>query len=380
MNFDLTENQRLIQETMRKFAQEELEPKASEIDRSGEFPVENLKKLAELGMLGMIVPEEYGGAGLDFVSLAIAIEEISKACATTGVITAVHNSLACYSILAFGREDQKQRYLVDLASGKKLGAFALTEQNAGSDPASLETTARLSGDYYILNGTKRFITSATHADIFIVFASVDRSKAHKGICAFIVERNTPGLSIGKHEELMGMRGSGNSEVIFEDCAVPKENLLGEEGAGFKIAMQLIDTSRIDIGAQAVGIAQGAFEKALAYSKERKQFGRAICEFEMIQAKLAEMASKIEAARLLTYYAAYLKDKGEKQISKASAIAKLYASTIAVEVTREAVQIFGGYGYTKDYPVERYYREAKCLEIYEGTSEIQKIVIARNLLS
>ncbi|MCS7258802.1 MAG: acyl-CoA dehydrogenase, partial [candidate division WOR-3 bacterium] len=363
-----------------RFAQEELEPKASEIDRTGEFPTENLKKLSELGMLGMLVPEKYGGAGFDFVSLAIAIEEISKACATTGVITAVHNSLACYSILTFGTEEQKERYLFDLATGKKLGAFALTESNAGSDPASLETTAQLDGNYYILNGSKRFITSATHADIFIVLATVDRTKAHKGICAFIVERNTPGLSIGKHEDLMGMRGSGNSEVIFEECPVPQENLLGTEGEGFKIAMQLLDASRIDIGAQAVGIAQGAFEKALQYSKERKQFGRAICEFEMIQAKLAEMAAKIAGARLLTYYAAYLKDKGIKNISKESAIAKLYASTIAVEVTREAVQIFGGYGYTKDYPVERYYREAKCLEIYEGTSEIQKIVIARNLLS
>jgi butyryl-CoA dehydrogenase len=378
MNFELTENQKLIQETMRKFAQEELEPKAAEIDRRGEFPLENIKKLADLGMMGIIVPEKYGGSELDFVSLAVAIEEISKVCATTGVITAVHNSLVCYPILTFGTEAQKAKYLPELASGRKLGAFALTEPNAGSDPASLETTARLDGDYYILNGTKRFITSASQAEIFIVLATIDRTKAHKGICAFIVERETPGLSIGKHEDLMGMRGSGNSEVILEDCRVPKENILGKEGEGFKIAMNLLDASRIDIGAQAVGIAQGAFEKALQYSKERKQFGRVIYEFEMIQAKLAEMVMKISAARLLTYYAAYLKDKGVGNISKESSIAKLYASTIAVEVTREAVQIFGGYGYTKDYPVERYYREAKCLEIYEGTSEIQKIVIARNL--
>ncbi|MCX8014862.1 MAG: acyl-CoA dehydrogenase family protein, partial [candidate division WOR-3 bacterium] len=305
--------------------------------------------------------------------------EISKACGSTGVITAVHNSLVCYPILNWGSEAQKRKYLPDLAAGKKLGAFALTEPNAGSDPASLETTAKLSGDFYLLNGTKRFITNAGKAEVFIVLASTDRTKGHKGISAFIVDRNSPGFSLGKHEDLMGLRATANCELIFEDCQVPKENLLGEEGQGFKIALSLLDVSRIDIGAQAVGIAQGALEKSIQYAKERKQFGRAIGEFEMIQAKLAEMATKIQAARLLTYYAAFLKDQGVERFSKESSIAKLFASTIAVEVTREAVQIFGGYGYTKDYPVERYYREAKCLEIYEGTSEIQKIVIARNLL-
>ncbi len=380
MNFDLTENQKLIQDMMKKFAKEVLEPKAAEYDKSTEYPIDNIKKLTELGIMGMIIPEEYGGSGFDFVSLAIAIEEISKACGSTGVITAVHNSLVCYPILNFGNEEQKKKYLPKLASGEIIGAFGLTEPNAGSDPASMETTAKLVGDYYILNGTKRFITSAGKAGVFIVIAITDKTRGNKGISAFIVERNSPGFSLGKHEDLMGLRATDNCELIFEDCKVPKTNLLGQEGQGFKIALSLLDVSRIDIGAQAVGIAQGALEKSIQYSKERKQFGRAICEFELIQAKLAEMAMKIQAARLLTYNAAFQKDKGVGRFSQESSMAKLYAATIAVEVTREAVQIFGGYGYSKDYAVERYYREAKCLEIYEGTSEIQKIVIARNLLS
>ncbi len=379
MNFDLTENQKLIQDMMRKFAKEELEPKSADYDKSGEFPVDNIKKLAELGILGMVIPEQYGGAGFDFVSLAIAIEEISRACASTGVITAVHNSLVGYPILNWGNEEQKKRYLPKMATGEKLGAFGLTEPNAGSDPASLETSARLDGNYYILNGTKRFITNAGKAQVFIVIASTDKTKGSKGISAFIVDRNSLGFSLGKHEDLMGLRATDNCELIFEDCKVPKENLLGQEGQGFKIALGLLDVSRIDIGAQATGIAQAALDKSIVYAKERKQFGRTIAEFELIQAKLAEMAMKIQAARLLTYNAAYLKDKGVPRFSQESSMAKLYAATIAVEVTREAVQIFGGYGYSKDYAVERYYREAKCMEIYEGTSEIQKIVIARNIL-
>jgi alkylation response protein AidB-like acyl-CoA dehydrogenase len=379
MNFDLTENQKLIQDMMRKFAKEELEPKAAEYDKTCEFPTENIKKLAELGILGMVVPEQYGGAGFDFVSLAVAVEEISKACASTGVITAVHNSLVCYPILNWGNEEQKNRYLPKLASGEKLGAFGLTEPNAGSDPSSLETTARLEGNYYILNGTKRFITNAGKADVFIVIANTDKTKGSKGISAFIVDRNSPGFSIGKHEDLMGLRATDNCEMIFEDCKVSKENLLDQEGQGLKLALSLLDVSRIDIGAQSVGIAQAALDKSIVYAKERKQFGRAIAEFELIQAKLAEMAMKIHAARFLTYNAAFMKDKGATRFSQESSMAKLYAATIAVEVTREAVQIFGGYGYSKDYAVERYYRDAKCMEIYEGTSEIQKIVIARNLL-
>jgi alkylation response protein AidB-like acyl-CoA dehydrogenase len=379
MNFDLTENQKMIQDTIRKFAKEELEPKSADYDKSGEFPTENLKKLAELGILGMVVPEQYGGAGFDFVSLAIAVEEISRACASTGVITAVHNSLVSYPILNWGNEEQKKKYLPKMVTGEKLGAFALTEPNAGSDPGSLEMTAKLEGNHYLLNGTKRFITNGGKADVFVVIANTDKSKGSKGISAFIVDRNSPGFSVGKHEDLMGLRATDNCELIFEDCKVPKENLLGQEGQGFKLALSLLDVSRIDIGAQAVGIAQAALDKSIIYSKERKQFGRAIAEFELIQAKLAEMAMKIQAARLLTYNAAFQKDKGIGRFSQESSMAKLYAATIAVEVTREAVQIFGGYGYSKDYAVERYYRDAKCMEIYEGTSEIQKIVIARNLL-
>jgi len=380
MNFDLSENQKMIQDMMRKFAKEELEPKAADFDKTGEFPSVNIKKLAELGILGMVVPEQYGGAGFDFVSLAIAIEEISKGCASTGVIVAVHNSLVSYPILNWGTEEQKKKYLPKMATGEKLGAFALTEPNAGSDPGSLEMTAKLDGNNYILNGTKRFITNAGKADVFVVIATTDKTKGNKGICAFIVDRDAPGFSVGKHEDLMGLRATANTELILEDCKVPKENLLGQEGQGLKLALGVLDVSRIDIGAQSVGIAQAALDKSIVYAKERKQFGRAIAEFELIQAKLAEMALKIQAARLLTYNAAFMKDKGATRFSQESSMAKLYAATIAVEVTREAVQIFGGYGYSKDYAVERYYREAKCMEIYEGTSEIQKIVIARNLLS
>jgi butyryl-CoA dehydrogenase len=380
MNFDLTENQKLIQDMVRQFAKAELEPKATEIDKTGEFPTENIKKLAELGLMGMVVPEKYGGAGFDFVSLAVAVEEISRGCGSTGVIVAVNNSLAAWTTYNFGNEEQREKFVRPMANGKKLGAFALTESNVGSDPSALETTAKLDGDYYILNGSKRFITNGGVGDIFLVFATTDKAKGHKGIIGLIVEKEAPGFSIGKHEDLMGLRATANCELIFEDCKVPKANLLGKEGEGFKIALSALDVSRIDIGAQAVGIAQAALDKSIQYAKERKQFGRPIAEFEMIQAKFAEMAMKIQAARLLTYYAAYQKDKGAARFSLESAMAKLFAATTAVEVTKEAVQIFGGYGYTKDYPVERYFRDAKCMEIYEGTSEIQRIVIARSILA
>lgn len=379
MDFELNENQKLIQDTAKRFAQEKIEPIASEIDRTGEFPREIIKEMAELGLMGMIIPEEYGGAGLDFTSLAIAIEEISKASASIGVIMAVNNSLCAYPILTFGNEEQKKKYLPLLATGKALGAFALTEPNVGSDPAHLESTIKDMGDHFLLNGTKRFITNGGEAKIFIVFGTIDKTKEHKGICALIVEKDFEGFSIGKHEDLMGIRSTANCELIFEDCKVPKENLLGNIGEGFKIAMHTLDVSRIDIGAQAVGIAQAALEKALSYSKERKQFGKYLYEFEMIQEMLADMATKIQAARLLVYYAASLKDKGVSRFSKESSMAKYFAAQVAVEATRLAVQIYGGYGYTKDYAVERYYRDAKCMEIYEGTSEIQKIVIARNLI-
>jgi len=380
MDFELTQDQKMLQEMVRKFASTELEPVAAEIDKSREFPWQNIKKMAKLGLLGIIIPEEYGGGGLDFVSLAIAIEEISRVCATTGVIVAVNNSLAAYPIYQFGNEEQRKKYLPLLASGEKLGAIGITEPNAGSDVASMESTARLEGNYYILNGTKRFITNAGEAGIYVVFAYTDKSLKHKGISAFIVERDTPGFSLGEHEDLMGIRATANCELIFEDAKVPKENLLGEEGQGFKICMHTLDVSRIDIGAQAVGLAQGALDAAIKYSKERKQFGRPICEFELIQGMLAEMATQIAAARLLVYYAAYLKDKGVPRFSKESSMAKWFAAETAVNVTRKACQIYGGYGYTKDYAVERYYRDAKIMELYEGTSEIQKIVIARSLLA
>ncbi len=379
MDFELTPDQKLLQDTVRKFAEKELKERAVEIDKSQKFPWTSIKKMAELGFMGVIVPEAYGGAGFDFTSLALVIEEISRVCATTGVITAVNNSLVAYPILNWGNEEQKKRFLPPLCDGTTVGAFALTEPNAGSDPASLETSVRFEGNDCILNGTKRFITNGGEAGIFIVFATRDRSLRHKGIVAIIVEKGMPGFSVGKHEDTMGLRATSNCELIFEDCKVPKANILGDESSGFKIAMGTIDVSRIDIAAQAVGIAQGALDEAIKYSKERKQFGQPICEFQMIQSMLAEMTCQIQAARLLVYYAASLKDKGIARFSKESAIAKLFASDIAINCVRRAVQIHGGYGFSRDYPVERMYRDAKVMEIYEGTSEIQKIVIARELL-
>lgn len=379
MNFDLTNDQKMLKDQVRKFAEAELAPVAPEIDKSGEFPWDNLKKMAKLGLLGIIVPEEYGGSGFDFVSLAIAIEEISRVCASTGVIVAVNNSLTTYPILQFGNEEQKKKYLPPLCSGEKIGALGITEPNAGSDVAAMESTARLEGDHYILNGTKRFITNAGEAGTYVVIAYTNKELKHKGISTFIVERDTSGFSLGKHEDLMGIRATANCELIFEDAKIPKENLLGKEGEGFKICMNTLDVSRIDIGAQAVGIAQGALDEAVKYAKERKAFGQPICNFQMVQSMLAEMATQIHAARLLVYYAGYCKDRGMPRFSRESAMAKYYAANIAVDVTRKAVQIHGGYGYTKDYAVERLYRDAKILELYEGTSEIQKIVIARDLV-
>lgn len=378
MNFDLTSDQKMLQDQVRKFAQTELAPLAPEIDKSGEFPRSNLKKMADLGLLGVIVPEKYGGSGFDFVSLAIAIEEISRACASTGVIVAVNNSLTTYPILEFGSEELKKKYLPPLCSGEKIGAFGLTEPNAGSDVAAMESTARLEGDHYILNGTKRFITNGGEAGIYVVFAYTNHDLKHKGVSAFVVERDTPGFSVGKHEDLMGIRATANCELMFEDVKIPRENLLGKDGDGFKICMNTLDVSRIDIGAQAVGIAQAALDEAVKYSKERTAFGQPICNFEMVQNLIAEMATEVQAARLLVHYAGFCKDKGMTRFSKEAAMSKYYASDIAVDVTRKAVQVHGGYGYTKDYPVERLYRDAKILELYEGTSEIQKIVIAREL--
>ena len=380
MNFDLTNDQKMLQREVRSFAETELAPVAPQIDVSGEFPWDNIKKMAKLGLLGIIVPEKYGGSEFDFVSLAVAIEEISRICASTGVIVAVNNSLVSYPILQFGTEEQKEKYLPPLCSADKLGAMGITEPNAGSDVAAMESTAKLEANHYILNGTKRFITNGGEAGIFVVFAYTDKDLKYKGISAFIIERDTPGFTLGKHEDLMGIRATANCELIFEDAKIPKENLLGKEGDGFKICMNTLDVSRIDIGAQAVGISQGALEEAIKYSKERKAFGQLISNFEMIQGMLAEMATQIHAARLLVYYAGYCKDKGiPPRFSKEAAMAKYFAANMAVDVTRKAVQIYGGYGYTKDYAVERLYRDAKILELYEGTSEIHKIVIARELL-
>jgi butyryl-CoA dehydrogenase len=379
MDFELTQDQKLVQDMVRKFALNELEPVAAEIDNSRQFPWDNIKKMAELGLLGVVIPEEYGGAGLDFLSLAIVIEEISKVCASTGVIVAVNNSLAAYPILAFGNDAQRRKYLPMLASAEKIGAIGLTEPNAGSDVAGMESTAVLEGDYYRLNGTKRFITNGLEAEVFIVFAYRDKSQGYKGLSAFIVDGDTPGFTKGEHEDLMGLRATGNCELIFEDVKVPKENLLGAEDHGFKIGMHTLDVSRIDIGAQAVGISQGALEASVKYAKERKAFGKPIGEFQLIQAMIAEMATQIEAARFLVYHAASLKDKGARRFSKEASMAKWFAAETCLNAVRKAVQVHGGYGYTKDYAVERYYRDAKCMEIYEGTSEIQKIVIARSLL-
>ena len=380
MDFSLTEDQTMIRNMAREFATKELEPLAAKIDESGEFPHESIKKMAGLGLFSMTIPEKYGGAQFDFQALAIAIEEISRACGSTGVITAVHNSLAAWPITNWGNDEQKQQYLPKMATGELLGAFGLTEPNAGSDPSAMEAKAELKGDKYILNGAKRFITNGGAGQVFVVFAKTDPAAGTKGITAFIVEKSFKGFSLGKHENLMGLRATANCELIFEDCEVPAGNVLGGVGQGFKVALGTLDVSRIDIGAQAVGIAQAALDKSLAYSKERKQFGKPICDFEMIQGKFADMATSIAAARLLVLNAAFQKDSGKQRFSKESAMAKFFAATTAVEVTREAVQILGGYGYTKDYPVERYFRDAKCMEIYEGTSEIQRIVIARSLLA
>lgn len=378
MNFNLTDEQMMIQEMVRKFSELELKSLAGEMDKTREFKIEILKKLAQLNLLGIITPPEYGGVGMDTISFVIAVEEISKICASTGVILAVHNSLVQNPLIYFGNQEQKEKYLPLLARGEKIGAFALTEPKAGSDVASIETSAVLKGDNYILNGGKIFITNGIIADIFIVFALTDKSKGVKGLSAFIVEKNTPGFSVGKHEDLMGIRASMNAPLTFEDCLIPKENLLSQEGQGFKIAMHTLDRGRIGIGAQALGIAQGALELAVKYSKERMQFGQTISSFQMVQEMLVEMAVEIQAARLLVYQAASLKDQG-KPFVKESSMCKLYASETAMRCSNKALQIHGGYGYTKDYPIERYFRDAKITEIYEGTNEIQKLIIAKSLL-
>lgn len=378
MNFELTAEQLQVKHSVREFAEAEIRPHVLEWDETQHFPVELLPKLAELGLMGVIFPEEYGGAGMGYVEYATIIEELSRVDGSVGISVAAHNSLCSNHIFMYGTEEQKQKYLVPLAQGKHLGAWGLTEASAGSDASGTRSTAVRRNGGWIVNGSKNFITHAIHADTCVAVASTDRSKGSKGITAFIFEKGMQGFAPAKKENKLGCRASETASVVFEDCYLPDENRLGDEGLGFTQAMQVLDGGRISIAALAVGIAQGAYESALKYSKEREQFGKPISEFQAIQFKLADMATQIDAARLLMYRAAYLKDQGRK-VTKESAMAKLYASEISVKVCEEAIQIHGGYGYTKDYPPEKYWRDSKLCTIGEGTSEIQRIVIARELL-
>lgn len=377
MNFTLTKEQQLVQQMVREFAENEVKPIAAEIDQTERYPMETVEKMAKYGMMGIPFSKEYGGAGGDTFSYILSVEELSKVCGTTGVILSAHTSLCAGAIEKYGTEEQKKKYLVPLAKGEKIGAFGLTEPNAGTDAAGQQTVAVLDGENYILNGQKIFITNGGVADIFVVFAMTDKSKGTRGISAFIVEKGYKGFSTGKVEDKMGIRASSTTELIFEDCIVPKENLLGKEGKGFGIAMSTLDGGRIGIAAQALGIAEGAFNEAVAYMKERKQFGRSLDKFQGLAWAVADMATKIEAAKYLVYKAAWDKDNG-KLYTVSAATAKLYAAEVAMEVTTKAVQLFGGYGYTKDYPVERMMRDAKITEIYEGTSQVQKMVISGNI--
>jgi alkylation response protein AidB-like acyl-CoA dehydrogenase len=363
---------------VRDFARAEIAPHVQTMDEEDRFPREVIGKMAELGLMGIPVPEEWGGVGADFVSYILALEEISKVSATVGVILAVHTSVGTMPILRYGTDEQKKRFVPLLASGKYLGAFALTEPHAGSDCSRIRTTARRVGDTYILNGTKVFITNAGEADTYVTFAVTDPEKGPKGISAFIVEKDTPGFRVGKKEKKMGLNGSNTCELIFEEAEVPAENLLGREGQGYEVALSNLAGGRIGIGAQALGIATAAHEYALAYAKERKQFGKPISALQAIQFKLADMATQIEAARLLIYRAAYLRQNGHN-CKKEASMAKMFATDVAMRVTTEAVQIFGGYGYSREYPVERLFRDAKITQIYEGTNEIQRVVIASELI-
>ena len=358
----------------REFAQQQVKPIAAEIDKTERFPEENVAAMGEMGLLGIPFPEEYGGAGMDNLSYAQCVEELSKVCASTGVIVSAHTSLCATPIYLFGTEEQKKKYLVPLASGEKLGAFGLTEPGAGTDASGQKTTAVLDGDHYVLNGSKIFITNAGPAETYVVFAMTDKEKGNHGISAFIVEKDFEGFSIGKHEDKMGIRASSTCELVFENCKVPKENLLGEEGKGFKVAMMTLDGGRIGIAAQALGIAQGAIDETVEYVKTREQFGRPLSKLQNTQFELASMQAMTEAARLLVYQAAAAKDAHEPY-SHLAAMAKLVASETASDVTRRCLQLFGGYGYTKEYPMERMMRDAKITEIYEGTSEVQKMVIS-----
>lgn len=378
MQFRLNEEHEMMRKMVREFAEKEVAPTAAERDEQERFDRSIFDQMGQLGMTGIPWPEDLGGVGSDFLSYVIAVEELSRVCASTGVTLSAHLSLASWPIYKFGTPEQKERFLRPLAEGRQLGAYGLTEPGSGSDAAGMRTTAVRDGDAYILNGNKIFITNGGEAEIYVVFAVTDPEKKHHGVTAFIVEKDTPGFSIGKKEQKLGIRSSPTTEIIFEDCRIPVENRLGEEGQGFKIAMMTLDGGRNGIAAQAVGIAQGALDAATAYAKERKQFGKPIGKLQAIQFKLADMATQIEAARLLTYQAAWLESEG-LPYGKASAMAKLYAGDIAMQVTTEAVQVFGGYGYTREYPVERFMRDAKITQIYEGTNEIQRVVIANHLM-
>jgi butyryl-CoA dehydrogenase len=374
MHIELTEEQILLRDTVRRFAAEVVAPRAKQIDESGEFPLDFFHQAGELGLAGVYVPENWGGAGMDVVAYCVAIEEVSRACASSGVILSVNNSLVCDPLLRYATDEQKREFLTPLASGRKLGCFALTEPEAGSDAAALRTTARRDGDDYVLNGSKVFITNGTHADLAIVFASVDPEKKHRGISCFVVPTDTPGFARGHHEYKLGVQASGTTELSFSDMRVPARQRIGEDGEGFKIAMGTLDGGRIGIAAQAIGIAEAAAAEAIAYAKQRKQFGQPIADFQAIQFYIADMAMEIDAARLLVYKAAWAKET-QKRYSLEAAQAKLFASEMAQRVTNKALQIHGGYGYTREYNVERYFRDARITEIYEGTSEIQKLVIA-----
>lgn len=372
--FNLSEEHIQLQQTFREFAENEVKPLAKELDETERFPTETVQKMAEMGMMGLPIPEELGGSGVDQLGYVLAVEELSKVCATTGIILSAHTSLCCWPIMTFGTEEQKEKYLKPLASGQKLGAFALTEPSAGTDASMQKSAAVLDGDHYILNGNKVFITNAGAADVFIVFAMTDKEQGTRGITAFILERDMPGFTMGKPENKMGLRASSTCELVFDNVRVPVENRLGAEGKGFKIAMATLDGGRIGVGAQAVGIAQGAIDEAVKFTKERIQFGRRISQFQNTQFTLADMQTRTDAARMLVWRAAAAEQEGQPYTHLA-AMAKLFASETASYVTNRAVQLCGGYGYTKDYPVERMMRDAKVTEIYEGTSEVQRMVIS-----
>lgn len=377
MDFILTKEQQMVRKSIREFAENEIKPLAQEVDENERMYPETIKQMADLNLLGVYIPKEYGGAGADILSYIICIEELSKVCASTGALVASHNSLGCAPILENGTEEQKRKYLPKMASGEWIGAFGLTEPNAGTDASGQQTTAVLEGDHYVLNGAKVFITNGGIADVFVVFAMTDVTKGNHGISAFIVEKNFPGFSIGKSESKMGIRGSSTAELIFEDCIVPKENLLLKEGDGFKIAMKTLDGCRIGVAAQALGIGEGALDEAIKYTKERVQFNKRISQFQNTQFKIADLHTQLKAAQYLVYSAAIKKQKGEPYTIDA-AMAKLYAAETSGDVTRDVVQLFGGYGYTRDYPVERMMRDAKITEIYDGTNEAQRMVIAGHL--